>query len=136
METNSVEYETLVHLTSALQLAVKTQLTPLGGELVSSRLITPGRYHVLRNSMHPEEDRAADLVQLIQDKVQQNPQWYQVFVSALEKDRSQCGDILQTLHQTMESFQQQHTQLASTMPQSMPSSLCSPYTGMHGNKWG
>ena len=101
-----MEYKTLVHLTSALQLAVKTQLTPLGGELVSSGLITPGRYRVLRNSIHTEEDRAADLVQLIQDKVQQNPQCYQVFVSVLEKDRSQYGDILQTLHQTMESFQQ------------------------------
>ena len=106
METSSVEYKTLVHLTSALQLAVKTQLTPLGGKLVSSGLMTPERYRVLRNSMHSEEDRAADLVQLIQDKVQQNPQWYQVFVSVLEKDWSQYGDLLQTLHQTMESFQQ------------------------------
>ena len=89
METNSLEYKTLVHLTSALQLAVKTQLTPLGGKLVSSGLMTPERYRVLRNSMHSEEDRAADLVQLIQDKVQQNPQWYQIFASVLEKDRSQ-----------------------------------------------
>ena len=131
METNSVEYKTLVHLTSALQLAVKTQLTPLGGELVSSRLITPGRYHVLRNSMHPEEDRAADLVQLIQDKVQQNPQWYQVFVSVLEKDWSQYGDILQTLHQTMESFQQLPV-IEMYQQEDTSTSLSTPATPMTG----
>ena len=99
MET-SVEYKTLVHLTRDLQYAVKGDLLDLGAELVAKGLITIDDYEEIRNPRNPRKERAADLVQLVQNKVQQNAQYYHVFKTVLEKDCLQYSDILEKLHQT------------------------------------
>ena len=80
----SPEYRTLVQHTYDLQLAVKMQLVPLGAKLVSAELITPDQYEEIRNPYKPREDRAADLIYLVQVKVLQDPKYYADFVAVLE----------------------------------------------------
>lgn len=128
MATSSAEYRTLVFHTADLQLAMKTQLIPLGGQFVSAELITTEQYHEIRNSQHPPGNRAADLVHLVQEKVQQNPQCYLTFIDVLKKDQSQYGDILEKLQQTYQAkLQQQHT-LATPAPSGSTGMLCMALT--------
>ena len=123
--TGSPEYRALVHLTPALQLAVRTQLTSLGAELVASRLITPDKYDWLINPMHPEDYRAASLIRLIQHEVQENPRRYQTFIDVLKKDQYRYSDIIGSLLQTAEMFQQQQGITVGVMP---TASTCTPFS--------
>ena len=58
----------------------------------------------MRNKMHSEESRAARLVELIRDKVEQNPKSYHMFVNALEADQLANQDILELLKEKFESL--------------------------------
>jgi hypothetical protein len=78
------EYRTLVRCTADLQLGVKMELISLGAGLVSAELITPDQYREIRNCHVSRLDRAADLVDLIQVKVQQDPKCFYVFIHILE----------------------------------------------------
>ena len=100
MALNSPEYRTLQHHTTDLCLAVKQNLTSLSGALFADKLITQGSSDDLRNPMHSIEDRAAKLVGLVQDKVQQDSQNYGTFIKVLQKDLSQYGGILSSLKDT------------------------------------
>ena len=73
---DSAEFKTLLDLTPELQLAVKTQLTPLGGHLVAVGLITLDEYGWLINHTLREDKQAAYLIRLIQQKVQQDSRWH------------------------------------------------------------
>ena len=98
MSTSSSEFETLVRLTPDLQLAVKDDLPRLGSKLLSIGLIPVDRYnHIILNPYRPQHELAADLVQLVQEKVQQNPQNYHIFITILEEDLTLYGDILERL---------------------------------------
>ena len=105
---DSAEYRALIKLTPELQLAVKTQLTPLGGRLVAVSLITPDDYNWLINSTLREDKQAANLIGLIQLKVQRDTGCYQTFVDVLRKDQSQYSGIVEKLQQTVMQLQQQH----------------------------
>ena len=83
----SREYQTLVHRTADLQLAVKMELSSLGAKLVSARLITPDQYEKIRNPYRQCESCAADLVHFIQVKVRQHPRWYGVFINVLKENK-------------------------------------------------
>ena len=100
MEAQSPEYRTLIYQTPNLQLAVQNHLIPLGAALVSSTLITPSQYEIIRNSHNPAESRAAHLISLIQSKVRLYPQYYHIFIRELGRNPDQYCDILQLLHQT------------------------------------
>ena len=95
----SIEYKVLIRHTSDLQVAVKNDLTPLGGRLVAAEIITPDQYEVIRNAQRPANDRGADLVGYVQNKVRQNPRHYHAFIDILRSDESQYGDILTKLEQ-------------------------------------
>ena len=58
----------------------------------------------MRNKMHSPESRAATLVELIRDRVEQNPKCYQIFIKALEADQLANGDILELLKGKYESL--------------------------------
>ena len=93
------EYEVLIRHTVDLQLAVKENLTPLGAQLVSAQIITPDQYREIRNTHRPVNERGADLVGYIQNKVRQDLRHYDAFIGALKSDLSQYGDILTKLEQ-------------------------------------
>jgi polyhydroxyalkanoate synthesis regulator phasin len=97
MPKDTVEYQTLVRATSELKKAVKNNITPLCDELVSNGLITTDNKKALRNPNPPVGERASDLVELITDKVEQNPANYQVFINILKEDPSTYKDILEVL---------------------------------------
>ena len=98
---NSAEYKTLKKHTPGLCLAVKSDLTGLGGALFAAELITQEQNNGLRNQTHSEENRSADLIGFIQDKMALGPQNYHTFISALERrDSSHYSDILRKLQQT------------------------------------
>ena len=80
----SPEYRTLVRCTYHLELAVKLELVPLGAKLVSAELITPDQYKEIRNPYRECKNRAADLIYIVQVKVQQDPRCYDEFLAALE----------------------------------------------------
>ena len=91
----SAEYEVLIRHTVDLQLAVKTNLTSLGAQLVAAQIITPDQYQEIRNPHRSSvNERAADLIGYVQSKVRQSPQHYHAFIDALRKDESKYRDVL------------------------------------------
>lgn len=106
MEAQSPEYRTLIYQTQNLQLAVKNHIIPLGAALVSSTLITADQYKIIRNSHNSTESRAADLIDMIQLKVKQDPQYYHIFIRVLGCNPDQYRPILQLLHKTFVDEQQ------------------------------
>ena len=92
------EYSTLISLTAELRHAVQSNLVSLSDSLKAEFLISPENASQLRNPMHPEADRAAKLVDIIQNKVIQNPHHYHTFVRVLESQgRDYYSDILSRL---------------------------------------
>ena len=98
----SVEYKVLIRHTADLQLAVKENLTTLSARLVSAEIITPDQYEEIRNTHRPVNERGADLIGYVQNKVHRNPRHYHAFIGALKSDISQLqyGDILTKLEET------------------------------------
>ena len=107
---NSPEYKTISALTNDLNLAVRSNLISVGGSLVSCVLIRPDDYDNLRNRMHPESDRAANLVTLVLRKIQEDPRNYHKFIGVLEQDRMHYEHILLKLKHQYE-FQRSNQQL-------------------------
>ena len=74
----SAKYEVLVRHTADLRLAVRENLTTLGGQLVTAQIITPDQDEEIRNAHRSVNERAADLVRFVQNKVRQEPRHYLV----------------------------------------------------------
>ena len=94
-----VEYEVLIRHTVDLQVAVKDNLTLLGAQFVAAQIITPDQYEEIRNAHRSVNERGADLVGYVQNKVYQNPWHYHTFIDVLRSDLSQYGDIVTKLEQ-------------------------------------
>ena len=116
MGENSAEYSTLIDLTSELRLAIRSELISLAGSLLATRLISPEGDAELRNTTHSEVERSARLVELIQNKVRQNPHHYHSFIGILQGNQDQYRDILQQLEHTFQEHQQEEGQLYVFMP--------------------
>ena len=100
MGENSPEHKTLIAHTSDLRLAVKSDIIHLSGVLLSKGLISCDSDAELRNTVCSKEERSAMLVELIQNKVVQNPRHYHTFVSILHGKHDYYEDILTTIEQT------------------------------------
>ena len=107
MGENSAEYSTLIDLTSELRLAVRSELISLTGSLLATRLISLDNDIELRNTTHSEVERSARLVELVQNKVRQNPHRYHSFIGILQGNQDQYRDILQHLEQTYQAHKQE-----------------------------
>lgn len=102
----STEYGTLISLTNELRCAVQDDLVPLSGRLVAEHLISPDNASQLRNPMHSEAARAAKLVEIIQNRVQQNAQHYHTFVRVLENQGLEYyRDILSRLREVYQQLE-------------------------------
>ena len=104
---NSAEYRTMIDLTSELRLAVRSELVTLTGSLLASRLISLDNDIEMRNTARSEVERSAKLVELIQNKVRQNPRHYHSFIGILQGNQDQYRDILQRLEQTYQEQQKE-----------------------------
>ena len=103
---NTPEYLTIVFKTEDLRLALQYDLTSIGGALMSRGIISPDQYSRLRNRMFAEHERAADLIQWIQDKVAGNAGNYHRFIEVLQQNTMQYSDILSILKETYTQNQQ------------------------------
>ena len=97
---NTPEYQTVVELVETLRLAVKANLTTLGGALMSSGLISSDNESSLRNSNQSESQRAARCVELVQEMIEQDTSNYHQFIRVLESNKLQYKNILSRLQQT------------------------------------
>ena len=97
MSTSTWEYLTVIRATSKLAAAVKNNITPLSLKLVEKFLITREQQEAVRNRRLNVDDRAADLVAYIQDKVKQDAKNYHIFVGILEEDKRTYKEILNEL---------------------------------------
>ena len=57
-------------------------------------------FEVLLNETLSEVERSTLLVELVQDKVQQNPHYYHSFIAILQKDKFRFRNILHKLEDT------------------------------------
>ena len=96
----------MIDCTSELRLAVRPELISLTGSLLASRLISPDNDIELRDTAHSGEVRSARLVELVQNKVRQNPRHYHSFIGILHGNEDQYGDILQQLEQAYQEQRQ------------------------------
>lgn len=94
---NTPEYLTIVSKTEDLRLALQHDLVSIGGALIACGFISSDQYSRLRNRMFTESERAADLVQWIQDKVQENAQNYHTFIRVLQQNIMHYSHILSGL---------------------------------------
>ena len=97
MSRNSPEYRSILKATGKLTRALKNNITPICADLVANDLITTEQQKKLRNPMHEAIERAADLVQLLTDKVEENPANYHTLIRILGEDTATYGDVLEYL---------------------------------------
>ena len=112
MGEGTAEYSTLISLTRELRVAIRPELISLTGALLASRLISLDNDIELRNTTHSEVERSARLVELVQNKAQQNPHHYHSFIGILQGNQDQYRDILQRLERTYQELKQEDGKLA------------------------
>ena len=95
---NTPEYRSILKATGKLTRALKNNITPICADLVANDLITTEQQKKLRNATHDEAiERAADLVQLLTDRVEENPANYHTLIRILRGDRATYKDVLECL---------------------------------------
>ena len=102
----SQEYKTLIRYTPEVRTSIKSHLTSLGGKLIASTLISPENDARLRNQSVSEEDRAAELVSLVLDKVKINRENYRTFIDILRTSGDHFNDLLSKLEPFSEGQQE------------------------------
>ena len=95
----SVEYQILVRHTAELQEAVNSNVTRLGAKLLSRGIINRDQYGKIREQKASDE-RAADLIDVLQGNVKNNSHIYRQFISILEQDWQLYGDVITMLQET------------------------------------
>ena len=93
----SQEYRTLKRYITEVRTAVKSDLTSLSGSLLSRNLISPENEANLRNQTRNQEDRAAELVSLLLEKVKLNKENYRIFIDVLRTSGDHFNDLLSKL---------------------------------------
>ena len=86
--------------------AVCSDLVRLSGCLLEKGLISQENASGLRNKHVEEADRAARLVDLVQQKVKLDSRNYAQFTSILEEDEHHYSDILKILREAYSSLTQ------------------------------
>ena len=98
MSKNTPEYDAILKATGKLTKVLKNNITSICAELVANKLITPDQQRKLRNANQDVLERAADLVELLTDKVEENPANYHTFVKILEdEDKATYKAVLESL---------------------------------------
>ena len=100
---DTVEYRTMISCTSKLKTAVSGDLDRLCGWLFAKGLITKDHCSELGNRNIEDAKKAAKLVDLIQRKVNLNPDNYYTFIRILKEDSDYYRDILCILNRTYDS---------------------------------
>ena len=102
--TDSSEFKALIDCVPSLRIAVQANLISLSGELLAARIISVDKERALRNRNVDENERAADLVDSVVLKVQENPsENFGVFMKILHKDKKQFKVLIARLEESYHS---------------------------------
>ena len=93
----------MIACTVELRNAVSNNLIELSAYLHARELITEEKYDELKNISLSKASRAASLVELVQRKVQLDPQNYFEFINILKEDIAYYSDILRHLSEVYHS---------------------------------
>ena len=90
-------------------MVMKMDLISLGADLVGRGVISRSRYARTRNPYVSDHDRAADLVQSLQESVYTNTEYYYTFIDILEQSANAVifGPIKEELESVKRGLQQQ-----------------------------
>ena len=100
------EYKTISATTEKLRLALQNHLVSIGGALVGHEVIAPDQYTKLRNKMHSEDERAAELIGWIEADIRGGKiKIYHKFIEVLQQD-PMYAHILGILQEKYDKFQQ------------------------------
>lgn len=91
------EYDAMIKTSARLTNAVKYELAPLSQELVARKLISVDQGVELRNGNVSAVDRAANLVALVTNKVEQDRRNFYLFVEILNENQSTYKEVLKDL---------------------------------------
>ena len=100
---NSPEYNSIVDCIPELRCSVEPNIISLCGELLRTQLINEDKEKSLRNRSVEEADRAAELVSLITNKVQEDPKNYHTFVAVLKKNEQWYNAVITQLEKNYEA---------------------------------
>ena len=104
----SVEHRTLKDNMEGLKQAIKPQLkSTLGAQLVATRLLSDVMYRVIHASNVSASDGAEAVFEVLDYKVQLNPQCFHTLIAVLLNDKVEYGHILQKLQDTYQLYEQQ-----------------------------
>ena len=116
MDRNTPEYRAILKANESLTRALMNNFIPICAKLVANDLITPDQQRKLRNPNQDAMERAAELVQLLTDKVEENPANYHTLVKILEKDRATYRGVLADLALPSGSAPATQPGMATTTP--------------------
>ena len=78
------EYTALKELVPQLRLAIQPSLVTLSGHLLAKGLITDEEEAELRNESKSKQNRAADLISMVLNKVKLDPTHFKIFIDVLK----------------------------------------------------
>ena len=103
------EYNALCDCVPALRISAKANLLSLSGELLAARIISVDKERGLRNRNVDVGERAAELVDLVLLKVQEDHENFNKFMKILCKDRDQYKTVIAKLEDGYKAY---HEKLA------------------------
>lgn len=94
---DTAEYRTLKKHIPRIIIAIQTDLTTLSVQLLAKNLISEENASRLRNERLNQNDRAADLVSFVLNRVKLNSENYKAFISILKESGRHFDEIIKLL---------------------------------------
>ena len=101
---NTPQYRTILQCTPKLISALQNDLSAFIGELLAAGLISENNSSTLKNKHVSEPERAADLVEIIRNKVKLDPGNYDKFIEVLKEREAEHESILKILDEKYEEL--------------------------------
>ena len=95
--SNPKECDILRKATPQLESAIRETITPLCAKLLARGLIDRDQRIKLRNAARDKVERAADLVDIIAGKVEQDPKNFYTFIEVLQESGDTYAEVLQRM---------------------------------------
>jgi hypothetical protein len=98
------EYNALCDCVPALRISAQANLLSLSGELLAARIISVDKERDLRNRHVDVGDRAAEFVDLVLLKVQEDHKNFNEFMKILYKEKDQYKTVIAKLEDEYQSY--------------------------------
>ena len=98
------ECRTIFECIPELTVALKNDVIPLSGELLTAGLIDIDNDNALKDQFIGKEERAAQLTGFVIDRVSQDPKNYVSFIQVLKQRQDDHKDILEILDKKYKEY--------------------------------